>query len=172
MENLKTCVEMAAKKMVMLSIETVDNPFLNSLSKVDYLKTQIHSPFLQAYPDVGNLTAWPENDVAHEIESNIDDIVAVHLKDAKPVTADFPGRFKEVPFGDGTVDFEAVLRLFNRLSCNGKLHRGNVDEQGRGPDRRSEEGQGLLRRTVRPRWHRAGADPAQGRLNNSSRNSI
>lgn len=71
MENLKTCVEMAAKKMVMLSIETVDNPFLNSLSKVDYLKTQIHSPFLQAYPDVGNLTAWPENDVAHEIESNI-----------------------------------------------------------------------------------------------------
>ena len=91
----------------------------NSLSKVDYLKTQIHSPFLQAYPDVGNLTAWPENDVAHEIESNIDDIVAVHLKDAKPVTADFPGRFKEVPFGDGTVDFEAVLRLFNRLSCNG-----------------------------------------------------
>ena len=119
MENLKTCVEMAAKKMVMLSIETVDNPFLNSLSKVDYLKTQIHSPFLQAYPDVGSLTAWPENDVAHEIESNIDDIVAVHLKDAKPVTADFPGRFKEVPFGDGTVDFEAVLRLFNRLSCNG-----------------------------------------------------
>ena len=51
MENLKTCVEMAAKKMVMLSIETVDNPFLNSLSKVDYLKTQIHSPFLQAYFD-------------------------------------------------------------------------------------------------------------------------
>ena len=48
---------------------------LNSLSKVDYLKTQIHSPFLQVYPDVGNLTAWPENDVAHEIESNIDDIV-------------------------------------------------------------------------------------------------
>lgn len=24
-----------------------------------------------------------------------------------------------MPFGDGTVDFEAVLRLFNRLSCNG-----------------------------------------------------
>lgn len=118
-ENLRTCVDMAAKKMVMLSIETMDDPFLNSLSKVDYLKTQIHSPFLQAYPDVGNLTAWPENDVAHEIESNIDNIVAVHLKDTKPVTADFPGQFKEVPFGDGTVDFEAVLRLFNRLGYNG-----------------------------------------------------
>ena len=59
MENLKTCVEMAAKKMVMLSIETVDNPFLNSLSKVDYLKTQIHSPFLQAYPDAATeATPW------------------------------------------------------------------------------------------------------------------
>ena len=110
---------MAAMIMFMFSIISMDYPFLNSLSKIDYLKTQIHSPFLQAYPDVGNLTAWPENDVAHEIESNIDNIVAVHLKDTKPVTPDFPGQFKEVPFGDGTVDFEAVLRLFNRLGYNG-----------------------------------------------------
>ena len=83
-ENLKYCVQMAAQKMVMLSIETMDDPFLNSLSKVTYLKTQIHSPWLQAYPDVGNLSAWLGNRVGEELERNIDDIVAVHLKDTLP----------------------------------------------------------------------------------------
>ena len=118
-ENLATCVQMAAKKMVMLSIETMDDPFLNSIEKVDYLKTQIHSPFLQAYPDVGNLSAWPEVNVAADIEEHIDNIVAVHLKDTQPVTDTFPGKFKEVPFGDGTVDFEACLRTFHRLGYCG-----------------------------------------------------
>lgn len=29
---------------------------------------QIHSPYLQVYPDLGNLSAWPENDPARELE--------------------------------------------------------------------------------------------------------
>lgn len=120
-ENLAKCVHMAAKKMVMLSVETMDDPFLNSIEKIDYLKTQIHSPFLQAYPDVGNLSAWPEVDVAKDIERYINDIVAVHLKDTEPVTATSQGKFKEVPFGDGTVDFEACLRIFKRLQYNGSF---------------------------------------------------
>ena len=62
-ENLRKCVDMAAKKLVMLSIETMDDPFINSLDKVTYYKSQVRSPWLQAYPDVGNLTAWPTNDV-------------------------------------------------------------------------------------------------------------
>lgn len=118
-ENLRSCVDMAARKMVMLSIETMDDPFLNSIGKISYLKSQIHSPFLQAYPDVGNLTAWLGTGMARDIESNIDHIVAVHLKDTLPVTADAPGTFRDVPFGDGTVDFEAVLRLFHRLGYGG-----------------------------------------------------
>ena len=106
---------MAAKKLVMLSIETMDDPFINSLDKVTYYKSQVRSPWLQAYPDVGNLTAWPTNDVGREIESNIDNIVAVHLKDTKPVGETSKGVFKRVPFGEGTVDFEACLRIFKRL---------------------------------------------------------
>ncbi len=58
-ENLRKCVDMAAKKLVMLSIETMDDPFINSLDKVTYYKSQVRSPWLQAYPDVGNLTACP-----------------------------------------------------------------------------------------------------------------
>lgn len=54
-----------------------------------------------------------------EIESNIDNIVAVHLKDTKPVGETSKGVFKRVPFGEGAVDFEACLRIFKRLGYQG-----------------------------------------------------
>ncbi len=118
-ENLKKCVEMAAKKMVMLSIETMDDPFINSLTKISHLKTQIKSPWLQAYPDLGNLSAWPENNVPQQLESFDGNIAAIHLKDTKAVTPDYKGQFKNVPFGTGCVDFEGLLRELVRLNYNG-----------------------------------------------------
>jgi predicted hexulose-6-phosphate isomerase len=118
-ENLAKCVHMAAKKMVMLSIETMDDPFINSITKIAHYKTQVHSPWLQAYPDLGNLSAWPENDVPAQLEKYVDDIAAVHLKDTEAVTPTFKGKFKNVPFGSGCVDFEGLLRTLVRLNYNG-----------------------------------------------------
>lgn len=118
-ENLAKCVHMAAKKMVMLSIETMDDPFLNSIEKIAELKSQIHSPWLQAYPDLGNLSAWPENYVPVDFEKHIDNVAAVHLKDTKAVTPTFKGQFKNVPFGDGCVDFAGLLKELVRLDYNG-----------------------------------------------------
>lgn len=119
MENLKKAVEISAKKEVMLDIETMDDPFINSLTKIAEIKTQIHSPWLQAYPDLGNLTAWPENNVGRELESNIDNIAAIHLKDTTPVTEISKGQFRDVPFGEGTVDFKGCLQTLKRLGYNG-----------------------------------------------------
>ncbi|MFR0602766.1 L-ribulose-5-phosphate 3-epimerase [Limosilactobacillus mucosae] len=118
-ENLAQCVHMAAEKMVMLSIETMDDPFINSLTKIEHCKTQVRSPWLQAYPDLGNLSAWPENDVPSQLENCIDNIAAVHLKDTRAVTPTFKGQFKNVPFGEGCVDFEGLLRTLVRLQYNG-----------------------------------------------------
>jgi len=118
-ENLKKCIQMAAKKMVMLSIETMDDPFINSLTKISHLKTQIKSPWLQAYPDLGNLSAWTSNDVPSQLETFTENIVAIHLKDTKAVTPTFKGQFKNVPFGTGCVDFEGLLRQLVRLEYNG-----------------------------------------------------
>ncbi|NUF25331.1 L-ribulose-5-phosphate 3-epimerase [Bombilactobacillus mellis] len=119
LENLQKCVEMAAKKLVMLSIETMDDPFLNSLTKIAQVKKQIASPWLQAYPDLGNISAWPENDVINDLENNFAQIVAVHLKDTKKVTPTFKGQFKEVPFSQGDVDFLGCLMALKRLGYNG-----------------------------------------------------
>lgn len=118
-ENLEKCVRMAAKKMVMLSIETMDDPFINSMNKVAHYKKLIKSPWLQGYPDLGNISAWPENDISYDIEDYVQNLVAIHLKDTLPVTDTSEGKFKEVPFGTGCVDFEGCLRMLNRLNYSG-----------------------------------------------------
>ncbi|MDO4670443.1 MAG: L-ribulose-5-phosphate 3-epimerase [Aerococcus sp.] len=120
-EGLKQCVAIAAQKGVVLSIETMDDPFLNNLAKIKALKQEIASPWLQGYPDLGNISAWPENDVACDLEANIDIVTCTHLKDTLAVRSDFPGKFKEVPFGEGCVDFLGCLRTLKRLNYNGGL---------------------------------------------------
>jgi L-ribulose-5-phosphate 3-epimerase len=118
-ENLKKAVAMAAAKEVVLSIEIMDDPFINSISKFLKIKEQIRSPYLQVYPDLGNLSAWPENDIGYELELGIDQISSIHLKDTLAVTDTFPGKFKEVPFGSGCVDFLGCLKVLKRLEYNG-----------------------------------------------------
>lgn len=118
-ENLNKCVEMAAKSLVMLSVETMDDPFINSLGKIVHYKKMIKSPWLQCYPDLGNLSAWSENNIAEDIEDNFSHIAAIHLKDTLAVTPTYKGKFKGVPFGEGCVDFEGCLKLLNRLDYSG-----------------------------------------------------
>ena len=118
-ENLKEAVAMASAKGVVLTIEIMDDPFINSITKYMKIKEQIPSPYLQVYPDVGNLSAWPENDVGYELELGIQEITQIHLKDTLAVTPDFAGKFKEVDFGSGCVDFDGCLQTLRRLNYNG-----------------------------------------------------
>ena len=78
-EGIKESVKEASKYGIILSVEIMDDPFMNSISKFLEIKEQIHSPFLQVYPDLGNLSAWPENNPARELEKGIDYITAIHL---------------------------------------------------------------------------------------------
>lgn len=118
-ENLQKCVEMAADHCVMLSIETMDDSFINSIRKIQHLKKMISSPWLQAYPDIGNINAWPENNLGNELENGIQNITQIHLKDTLNVRTDFPGKFKNVDFGTGDVDFIGALKILKRLNYHG-----------------------------------------------------
>lgn len=111
--------EQAEKHQVMLAMEIMDTPFMNSITKHLAYDRRIHSPWYKVYPDLGNLSAWPENDPAAELEKGIDSIVAVHLKDTVPPTAEKPGVFKCVDFGAGCVDFEARFRQLEALGYKG-----------------------------------------------------
>lgn len=118
-EGLKSSVKMASEYGIILSIEIMDDPFMNSITKFLEIKKQIHSPYLQVYPDLGNLSAWPENNPSVELERGIDCITSIHLKDTFPVTTESAGQFRDVPFGQGCVDFLGLLKSLKRLDYDG-----------------------------------------------------
>lgn len=143
-ENLKKAVAMAASKEIVLSIEIMDDPFINSISKYLKIKEQIRSPYLQVYPDLGNLSAWAENDVGYELEIGIDQISAIHLKDTLAVTDQFPGKFKEVPFGSGCVDFLGCLKTLKRLEYAGPFLIEMWSEKSDKPEKEIQQAKAFL----------------------------
>lgn len=118
LENMRKCLEMAAREQVMLAMEIMDHPFMNSIVRFMNIKQLLQSPWFTVYPDVGNLSAW-RNDVAAELTLGSSQIVAVHLKDTIAVTKDHGGTFKEVAFGDGCVDFPLVFHTLKNMKYTG-----------------------------------------------------
>lgn len=117
-EGMQWAVALAAKAQVMLSVEIMDTPFINSISKWRELARQVASPWFSVYPDIGNLSAWG-NDVAFELEQGIDKITAIHLKDTLAVAPGTTGQFRDVPFGRGCVDFAHTFAVLKRLKYQG-----------------------------------------------------
>jgi len=156
-ENLKKSVAIAAAKQVMLSIEIMDDPFINSLTKFKQIQKQINSPWLQVYPDIGNLSAWPENNSGYELELGIENIVAVHLKDTMRVTDNFSGKFKEVPWGQGNVDFLGNFKTLKRLGYEGTFLIEMWSETEEEPEKAIREAQKFLY----PIMEEAGYEPGK-----------
>lgn len=117
-EGLAWAVEQAAASQVMLAVEIMDTAFMNSISKWKKWDEMLASPWFTVYPDVGNLSAWG-NDVPAELKLGIDRIAAIHLKDTQPVTGQSPGQFRDVPFGEGCVDFVGIFKTLHKLNYRG-----------------------------------------------------
>ncbi|MCX8959289.1 L-ribulose-5-phosphate 3-epimerase [Erwinia psidii] len=111
-QGLELAVQMASRAQVMLAMEIMDYPLMNSISKALGYSHYLNNPWFQLYPDIGNLSAW-DNDVQMELESGAGHIVAVHIKDT------LPGVFKNVPFGHGVVDFEKCFRTLQNSGYRG-----------------------------------------------------
>ncbi len=117
-QGMRQSLEMAARAQVMLAVEIMDHPFMNSILRYMNMKKELGSAWFTVYPDIGNLSAWG-NDVPQELALGIDDIVAIHLKDTLAVTDTHPGTFKEVPFGTGCVDFVEAFATLKTLGYAG-----------------------------------------------------
>ncbi|RKM58487.1 L-ribulose-5-phosphate 3-epimerase [Butyrivibrio sp. X503] len=118
LEGLQSAARMAEKYQVMLAMEIMDTELMSSITRYKRYKDEIPSPWFTVYPDLGNLTAWG-NDVKHELELGIHEIVGVHLKDTLAVTPTFEGKFKCVTFGEGCVDFAKELNILENLGYSG-----------------------------------------------------
>lgn len=118
LEGMEYVSRLAGRYQVMHAMEIMDTPFMNSITKHLRYEEHIRSPYYRVYPDLGNLTAWG-NDVAAELKKGIASIVAVHLKETRPVTAESAGEFRNVPLGAGTVDFAGAFRILRELGYAG-----------------------------------------------------
>ncbi|USE02595.1 L-ribulose-5-phosphate 3-epimerase [Vibrio sp. SCSIO 43133] len=115
-QGMKQAAKMAERAGVMLAVEIMDTCYLNSLSKFEVLNREVNSPFLTAYPDVGNISGW-NYDVSTELALSMPHIVQIHLKDTYKVTNDYQGQFRDLVIGDGEVDFEAIFETLKRTDC-------------------------------------------------------
>lgn len=107
LNNLKKITEMAASKGILMGFETMETDFMNTVQKAMSYVKQIDSVYLNVYPDLGNITNAAVNygkDVNNDLETGRGKLVAMHLKET------VPGKFREIPFGTGHVDFENGIK--------------------------------------------------------------
>ncbi len=138
LENMHKSLNMAAREQVMLAMEIMDHPFMNSILKFMNMKQILDSPWFTVYPDIGNLSAW-NNDVNEELTLGYNQCVALHLKETLAVTVDHPGTFKEVPFGTGCVDFPGVFTKLKKLGYAGPFLIEMWTEKAANPEKEVSE---------------------------------
>lgn len=117
-EGMEWATELAAGHEVTLAVEIMDTEFMSSITRWKKWDEIIKSPWFTVYPDVGNLSAWNDN-VEEELTLGIDKISKIHLKDTYKVTETCKGQFRDVPFGEGCVDFVNIFRILDRLNYRG-----------------------------------------------------
>lgn len=105
-ENLKKAVEMAAVHGVVLGFETMETEFMNTCEKSMKYVDKINSTYLNVYPDCGNINNAAityGTDVLADLRSCDGHVVAMHLKET------VPGKFRDMMYGEGQVDFPAMI---------------------------------------------------------------
>ena len=105
--NIRRVADMAARAGVLVGFETMENEFMNTVEKGMKYVVLGGNEYLRLYQDIGNMTnaavAWADDPCA-DLRLGKGNILALHLKETKP------GIYREVPYGEGHVDFERAVR--------------------------------------------------------------
>jgi L-ribulose-5-phosphate 3-epimerase len=88
---------------------------MNTIGKAMHYVNSVHSPYLQVYPDLGNITnatVQYGTKVSEDIETGRGHIAAMHLKET------IPGKFREIPYGTGHVNFENAVKAVREMGVS------------------------------------------------------
>ena len=110
--SLEQCVNHAAIRGVIISLETMDSDFLDTTKKAMRYVREFDSAFLQVGVDPGNITAMGNNPVT-DFPIGGKHIVEVEFKDVKP------GEVRNVFYGEGIVDFDACFKALGEIGYQG-----------------------------------------------------
>ncbi|BDA64772.1 L-ribulose-5-phosphate 3-epimerase [Actinomyces capricornis] len=113
-QMLADAAPMAARLGVVMGIENVDGHDVTSIRKAVELVREVDSPYLQVYPDLGNI-AEQGLDPRVELAAGRGHMVAMHAKDVRR------GEPRRVEMGRGIVDWDLSFRLLKDQHWAGRL---------------------------------------------------
>jgi len=126
--NLQKCVDIASKYGILLGFETMETPFMDTVEKSMKYVSSINSPYLNVYPDLGNLTNSSriyQVSIENDIETGKGKIIAAHLKEI------IKGHYREIPFGKGDTLYDEAIGILKSLNVRiftGEFwYTGNID---------------------------------------------
>ncbi|MBM6980305.1 MAG: L-ribulose-5-phosphate 3-epimerase [Actinomyces succiniciruminis] len=111
---LADAVPLASRLGVVMGIENVDGTDVTSIRKAMEFVDAVGSPYLQVYPDLGNI-AEQGLDPAVELEAGRGHMVAMHAKDVRR------GEPRRVEMGTGIVDWDKSFQLLAAQHWTGRL---------------------------------------------------
>ena len=114
-ENLRELARVAASCGVMLGMENVDIETMDNLEKGLDIINAVGSPWLQIFPDIANLyaTGMGNEEAVRQYRIAARHIVASHVKDT------VVGKVRDIPFGQGEVDFDLFFRMIQEEDIHG-----------------------------------------------------
>jgi L-ribulose-5-phosphate 3-epimerase len=113
-QMLADAVPLAARLGVVMGIENVDGDDVTSISKAMEFVRAVDSPYLQVYPDLGNI-AEQGLDPAVELAAGAGHMVAMHAKDVRR------GEPRRIEMGTGIVDWPTSFALLASQHWTGRL---------------------------------------------------
>jgi predicted hexulose-6-phosphate isomerase len=111
---LRKGAEYAARNGVALGIENVDGSDIRSITAALTIVEEIASPWLQLYPDIGNL-AEQGLEVVAELAKGQGHMLAIHVKDVRL------GEPRRVPMGQGIVPWDLAFAELARQHWSGRV---------------------------------------------------
>ena len=113
-QMLADAVPLAARLGVVMGIENVDGADVVSITKAMEIVRAVDSPYLQVYPDLGNI-AEQGLDPAVELAAGAGHMIAMHAKDVRR------GEPRRVEMGTGIVDWPTSFALLADQHWSGRL---------------------------------------------------
>lgn len=110
--NLQHCVDIASKYGILLGFETMETPFMDTVTKAMKYVSKINSPYLNVYPDIGNLTNSSriyQKPIDLDIYSGNGKIIAAHLKEV------IEGHYREIPFQTGDTQYDLAINILHKM---------------------------------------------------------
>jgi L-ribulose-5-phosphate 3-epimerase len=114
LDSLKQGVHWAGAEGIMLGLENIDFETVNCVEKALNFVQNVKSPWLNLYPDIGNLVA-SSYDPVEQLPLAETYMVGVHVKDT------LPGQYRGVPFGKGKVPFSESFKILEEMDFSGPI---------------------------------------------------